>query len=77
MSFVMDPEEIKQGRYNVYFCSQCRAEGKEHRIEERPDGVTSDRSFWGAGIPSFKRVCTGCGSEDGPWVSAALVGGGY
>lgn len=75
--FVMDANEIKQGRWNVYYCVPCRGAIRAHAIEDRPAGHTTRSSTWGAGVATTVRHCTGCGAEDGPWVSAQDVGGGW
>jgi hypothetical protein len=49
----------------VYYCTRCRAEGREHSIEDVP---TNKRTDYGA--PTHMRRCTGCGHKDGPWVYA-------
>lgn len=60
---------------NTYYCEDCKEAGKEHEIIDVPDSPTTSHSHWGAGVPSHKRRCTGCGAEDGPWVKAEHVGG--
>jgi hypothetical protein len=57
------------------YCIDCKNAGREHAVEDRREGFTSRHSFWGEGIPTTIRVCTGCGAQDGPWVSADIVGG--
>jgi hypothetical protein len=61
----------------VYRCTDCTDVGRNHEIVDVEAGATDRTSCWGAGIPTTKRRCTGCGDEDGPWVSAATVGGGW
>ena len=75
--FPMDEEEIKKGNYNVYYCIDCRAAGKEHKIIEEPTGVTDKYSDWGPGVPTHTMKCTGCGKTWGDWVKASDVGEGY
>ncbi len=74
-SFSMDWEEAQQGRWNVYRCTDCRSDGRPHQIINVARGRTDACSTWGAGVPAHVRKCTGCGAEDGPWVSANDVGG--
>jgi len=54
-------------------CTRCRDAGREYRIEERPAGPAPSFSMW-RGVPQYRRVCTGCGGSDGPWVKADHVG---
>ena len=58
-------------------CRACTNAGIIHEIVEVEAGLTTRSSCWGAGLPSMKRRCTGCHREDGPWIDADLVGGGY
>ena len=65
------------GELNKYWCSHCKQDGIEHEVVNIPGPSTNQHSSWGAGLPTTMRQCTTCKREDGPWVSAALVGGGY
>jgi hypothetical protein len=62
---------------NVNYCTVCRAAGRDHQIVEFASERTTRDSDWGPGLPTTKRRCTNCGFEDGPWVSASIVGGGW
>lgn len=73
----MDWEKADKGQYNHYFCSICRENKIQHSIINVPTTPTDSRSCWGPGVPAHRRRCTGCGFEDGPWVSAEHVGGGW
>jgi hypothetical protein len=63
------PDEV-----NVYDCTVCQKAGRSHQIVEVPAGVTTNHSHWGPGVPRYRRQCSGCGAEDGPWVKATDVG---
>jgi hypothetical protein len=63
--------------WNQYDCEDCRAKGIPHQVVEVPGRLTTDRSYWGSGLPTTMRECTGCGAQDGPWVSTSLVGDGW
>lgn len=60
---------------NVYDCVACKEKGIEHEVKTVPAGFTNHNSTWGSGIPTTKKQCSNCGTEDGPWVSASMVGG--
>ena len=56
---------------NTYYCKPCKDSGIEHEVIKVPGPHTD------SGIPTTLRRCTGCLAEDGPWVSADHVGGGW
>jgi hypothetical protein len=60
---------------NKYDCSLCKRRSITHEVVTIPGGHTNGNSWCGPGIPTTKRRCTGCGYEDGPWVSSDIVGG--
>jgi len=62
---------------NKYDCSSCLESGRTHEVIDVAGPFTGPSSCWGSGLPTTKRHCTGCGFEDGPWISAELVGGGW
>jgi hypothetical protein len=62
---------------SMYECYHCSKEGRKHELKDEHRGHTDRKSHWGAGIPVTYRVCTGCKREDGGWVSADVVGGGW
>lgn len=62
---------------SMYECKHCKEEGKEHTISDVSRGYTDRSSCWGEGVPVTYRVCSGCQREDGGWVSADIVGGGW
>jgi hypothetical protein len=66
--FLMDYEISKRCDQNVFYCNTCRHESRAHEIIEIPGPPTGRQSAWGAGLPTVKRYCTGCGAEDGPWL---------
>ena len=57
------------------YCQDCRDAGRNHTVDDKSAGHTNQSSHWGSGVPRTIRVCSGCGAQDGPWVSAELVGG--
>ena len=61
----------------IYDCSNCLADGIEHRIIDIQGPLTDRSSHWGSGLPTTLRQCTACGRQDGPWISADIVGGGW
>ncbi len=73
--FVMKGYE--KGLCNTYWCTSCHEQGIEHEVIDIPAGHTDNTSQWGSGIARTMRHCTACGHEDGPWVSAGDVGGGW
>ena len=70
-------DEAGNHTHNQYFCTVCREEGRDHKIEDVDRGFTDATSTWGAGVPKHVQKCTGCGAERGPWVKAEHVGAGY
>ena len=62
---------------NTYWCKECHNQGINHEVVNIIGPQTSSSCQWGAGLPTTMRHCTGCGAEDGPWISSDLVGGGY
>lgn len=62
---------------NVYDCRDCLSAKRKHKVIQVPRGETNRYSTWGAGVPCHVMVCTGCGAENGPWVSCADVGDGW
>lgn len=68
----MSPELI-----NKYDCRTCRDNGTPHEVIDVAGRPTTSASCWGEGIPTTMRHCTGCWHEDGPWVSADIVCGGW
>lgn len=66
--FLMDYEISKRCDQSVIYCTTCRQESRAHEIIETPGPLTTQLSFWGPGLPTVKRYCTGCGAEDGPWL---------
>lgn len=75
----MNKQEFLNVGPNQYRCSHCSklALPLEHEVIQVPGPLTTKRSDWGPGIPTTMRKCTCCGFEDGPWVSAEEVGGGW
>jgi hypothetical protein len=62
--------------YYAYSCSDCTEKKIHHEVQQDiPGPPTDSRSNWGSGLSTTMRRCTGCQHEDGPWVSAKLVGG--
>ncbi len=59
------------------YCRDCKQSEQEHEVIKVSDGVTDRYSDWGSGVPTIIHRCTGCGRENGPWVSANVVGGGW
>ncbi len=59
---------------NTYYCKRCKDAGIEHKVIDIPGPITDDECDFGPGLPTTMRHCTGCSAEDGPWVSAELVG---
>jgi hypothetical protein len=62
---------------NTYYCVACKKAGREHEVIEVSGPQTDLSSQWGSGVPTTMRRCSGCGAEDGPWVSSKIVGGGW
>lgn len=62
---------------NQYNCRDCSRDGESHEVVHVPGPPTGASSTWGPGLPTTMRHCTRCGAEDGPWVSADIVGGGW
>lgn len=60
--------------WNQYNCEHCLAAGTPHNIINIPGPPTNSRSTWGPGFPTTMRQCTNCKRQDGPWISANLVG---
>ena len=58
---------------NVRICKHCTAAGIEHEIVEKPHGETEEGDYWGAGVPTVRNECTGCGRWTGPWVLESVV----
>jgi hypothetical protein len=63
--------------WNQYDCKHCLEAGVEHTVSNVPHDTTDRSSCWGPGIPTTRRECSNCKRWDGPWVSAAIVGGGW
>ncbi len=73
----MKKDENGKTILNEYDCRECLKAKIPHQVIDVP-GLSTDRSsYWGPGLPTTMRHCTNCQAEDGPWVSAELVGGGY
>lgn len=72
-----DSFDMIPGNPNDYECRNCKADGKEHEVKDIPGPHTDSRSSWGEGLPTTLRLCSGCGHQDGPWVSSEIVGGGW
>ena len=62
---------------NTDHCLDCKEANRQHQVSEIPGPTSTKDSNWGPGLPTTMRLCSGCGFEDGPWVSAELVGGGW
>ena len=62
---------------SMYECMNCKESETEHFIKDERRGSTDNSSHWWAEIPVTYRVCSGCKREDGGWVSADMVGGGW
>lgn len=63
--------------WNEYDCKHCKEAGITHIVRNVPHGYTDRSSDWGAGVPTTRRECSHCKRWDGPWVSSAIVGGGW
>lgn len=69
--------QVTDYKTNKLICRDCKREGIEHEIVSEPYEVTNKYSDWGPRIPTTKYRCTGCQRENGPWVSASIVGEGW